>query len=100
MSVTRRWYSYNCAPGGQFNAANYNYVQNFPNNCVMCAENICVVLGVYSMIVGGVTTIFGTHPRTLAADPRLDSYVADALATGCATPSGFGQRRFVYMKDC
>jgi len=99
-TVTRRWYSYNCASGGQHNATNYYFVEDFPNNCQSCANDICVVLGVYSMVVGGVTTTFGTHPRTFTADPKLASYITQALATGCYKPSGVGQKPYVYMRYC
>ena len=51
--VTRRWYLYNCAPGGQLSAQNYFFITNFPNACAVPANNICAVLGIYSETLSG-----------------------------------------------
>jgi len=96
--VTRRWYRYNGSAGGQHNQLNYSFVNQFPNDCLATACNICAIKGIYSENCGGGTVTYGTNPKALVSDPQLDSYITDALACCCAQPSGPGQMRYVYVK--
>jgi len=99
MSVTRRWYTYNCASGGQHNHLNYFYIGNF-FGCLTAANNICSVLGIYSEDTGSSTITYGTNPKSFASDQQLDSYITDAFAGGTSAPSLSGQKRYVYVRNC
>ena len=101
MSVTRKWYTFNCAPGGQHSSQNYFLSQTFPSICgqLPCGSNVCAVLGIYSEVLGGGSSItYGTNPKTFTADPNLDSYITQAFGSGCYYPN-VGQP-YVYMKHC
>jgi len=99
-TVTRRWYSYNNASGGQHNQLNYFFISTFPNACLTSANNICAVKGVYSQTSGsGTTTTYGTNPKSFTLDPNLDSYITDAFSAGSPAPSGPGQKRYVYVRN-
>jgi hypothetical protein len=102
-TVIRRWYIYNGAPGGQLNNGNYYYISNFGdpffNACSAPANNICVILGVYSVTTpGGFTTTYGTIPQTFALDTKLGSYINQALATASPAPVSPFAKRYVYVK--
>jgi len=99
MSVTRRWYAYNGALGAQFNHLNYFFINNFPNSCLTTANNICAVLGVYSVDTGAGTITYGTNPRSFSADIQMVSYIWEAFSLGTAAPSLSGQRRYVYVRN-
>jgi len=98
--VKRRWYVYNCGYGwgGQHTAQNYNFVNDFPNVCQCQGNNICAVLGIYSENLGGVPVTYGNNPKTFSADPTLDSYITDALASGNCSPSY--PKPYVYVRYC
>ena len=98
-TVNRQWYSYNGAPGGQHNQLNYFFITSFPNACLTTANNICAVLGVYSVTTGSGTTTYGTNPRSFATDPKLDSYITQAFAGGTRYPSGLNQKPYVYPRQ-
>jgi hypothetical protein len=100
-TVNRRWYAFNGTPGGQKNQLNYFFISEFPNACLTTASNICAVLGVYSIVPSvGSPTIFGTNPRAFTADPKLDSYITQALASSNPAPSALpGQKKYVYVRS-
>ena len=98
-TVNRQWYKYNGTPGGQHNQLNYFFVGELPNCCLTTANNICAVLGVYSVTTATGTIIYGTNPRTFASDPRLDSYITIALGLGIPAPAGGGQKPYVYPRS-
>jgi len=99
MSVTRRWYAYNGASGGQHNQLNYFFIANFPNACLTSANNICAVRGIYSENPGSGTVTYGTNPKSFTSDPRLDSYITDAFAAGTPAPTLAGTRKYVYVRQ-
>ena len=83
MAITRKWFTYNGAPGGQQNPQNYFYTSNHPS-CSL-GKCICAIFGIY---VGGS----GTHPGNFSS--RMQLYISDALALGTPQPP-FG---IIYVK--
>jgi len=99
-TITRRWYVYNGASGGQTNQANYFFVSNFPNSCAVTATNICAVLGVYEISGSGDDDqIFGTNPQSFAQDTALFNYITAATGNTTYVPSGPGEKPYVYKRD-
>ena len=99
MSRVRRWYKYNNAWGGQHNRLNYYFVGNLPNCCVLTADNICAVKGIYSEVLQGVPIVYGANPKTFSGDTKLSSYISAALASGNFAPSGPLQKPYVYVRN-
>ena len=97
-TVNRQWYLFNGAPGGQHNHQNYFFTED-ECQCLTTANNICCVLGIYSVTTGVGTTTYGTDPRNFAADPRLDNYITQAFASSVASPLGSGQMRYVFLRN-
>jgi len=98
MSRIRRWYAYNNVPGGQLSQLNYFYFGNLPNACMLLANNICAVKGIYADVVNGVLTTYGTNPKTFASDTKIASYIIAALGAGIASPAP-PQKPYVYVRN-
>ena len=101
MSITRRWYAYIGARGGQLNQANY-ILQDFFPSCDITGNNICSVYGIYSIndpINPANNKVFGINPESFALDTVLASYITIALAQPSFYPAGTGQKPYVYKKS-
>ena len=101
MSKVRRWYTYNNSPGGQYNHLNYFLTlppYYLPNSCLSTANNICAVKGIFSEVVGGVTSFYPTNPKPFAGDVKLSIYINSALAGGHPSPHVI-QKPYVYVRN-
>jgi len=101
-TITRKWYVYNCAIGGQLNHFNYFLISNF-NGCQVTADNICTVLGVYEISNDpdpANNTVFGTNSQSFAVDSARFNYIVAATGTTTYVPSGAGQKPYVYKRYC
>jgi len=101
MSITRRWYAYIGARGGQLDQANY-ILQDFFPSCEVTGNNICAVYGIYEindLSDPSNNGVFSTNPQSFAKDTLLASYIAIALAQPSFYPAAAGQKPYVYKKS-
>jgi len=85
--MSRTWYSYIGAPGGELNSANYLVTALSPT-CLEGSPNICAVYG-------------RSEPQNYGSTPapfrdNMISYIATAKATGLSQPIGMGVQKYVY----
>lgn len=77
MAITRKWFIFNGAEGGQQNPLNYFYTTLNPPSCSL-GTVICALYGAYK-------TGSGTNPQNFSN--RLQLYIADAIASGTPQPN-------------
>jgi len=101
-TITRRWYIYNCANGGQLNHTNYYYISTFPNICAVSATDICAILGIYSIIeeATGHEQFFRINPQSFTQDTAIFAYITFATGNTPYVPGGTGQKPYVYKRFC
>ena len=85
--MSRTWYSYIGAPGGELNSANYQLTDVSPT-CLEGSSNICAVYG------RSIPENYGSNPAPFRAN--LIRYIATAKATSLSQPIGIGVQKYVY----
>jgi hypothetical protein len=87
--MSRRWYSYIGAAGGELTAGNYLPTDLKPT-CMEGSANICAIYALSDPPRYGLTPV----PFSI----NLVRYIATAKATNLAQPVGIGVKKYIYTQ--